>query len=100
RDRMQYVGGRNKENFRQVVFDVQVMILEHVVLFRIQNFQQGRARVAAKVCSQLIDFVEQQHWINRAGLLHHLNDLSGQSSDIGAPVTANFSFVTNAAQRK
>ena len=95
-----YIGRRDEENFRQIVFDVQIVILKHVVLFRIEHFQQSRARIAAKICSQLVDFVEQQHRVYGSGLLHHLDDLSRQRADVGAAMAANFSFVTDAAQRQ
>ena len=74
------------------------MILKHVVLFRIENFEQGGAWVAAKVCAELVDFVEQQHRIHGSRFLHHLNDLAGQSANVRAAMTANLSFVTHAAQ--
>ena len=76
------------------------MILEHVVLFRIEHFEQSRARIAAEVRAEFVDFVKQQHRIHRSGFLHHLDDLSGQRADVGATMTANLSFVTDAAQRK
>ena len=77
RDCVQHVRGSDKENLRQIVFDVKVMILKHMVLLRIEDFEQRRARVAAKVRAQLVDLVEQQHGIHSAGFLHHLNDLAG-----------------------
>ena len=76
------------------------MILEHVVLFRIENFEQGRTGVAAKVRAQLVDFVEQQHRIHGPGFLHHLNDLAGQGADVRTAMAANLGFVTDAAKRK
>ena len=42
RDGMQHVGGSDKEDLRKVVFHVEVMIHEAVVLLRIKDFQQGR----------------------------------------------------------
>ena len=71
-----------------------------MVLFRIENFEQRRARVAAKIRAELVDFVEQQHRIDCARLLHHLNDLAGQRADVGATMTANFRFVAHAAKRQ
>ena len=71
-----------------------------MVLFRIENFQQCRARVATEVRTELVDFIEQQHRINRAGLLHHLNNLTGKGADIGAAMTANFCFITHTTQRQ
>src|SRR5713226_7922176 len=76
------------------------MILEHMVLFRIENLEQSRARIAAKIRAQLVDFVEQQHRIARSAFLHHLDNLSGQSADVGSSMTANLRLVTDAAERQ
>ena len=98
RNRVQHVRGGDKENLRKIVLDVEIMILEHVVLFRIENFQQGRARVAAKIRAEFVDFIKQQHRIDGAGFLHHLNDLTRQRADVGAAMAADLGFVTHAAQ--
>src|SRR5712692_6369484 len=97
---MQDIPSRDEEDFGKIVFDVEIMILEHMVLFRIEHFEQSRARIAAKIRAQLVDFVEQQHRIYRSGFLHHLDNLSGQSADVGSSMTANLSLVTDAAQRQ
>src|SRR5687767_7600593 len=76
------------------------MILECVVLFGIENLQQCRARVAPKIGAKLVNFVEQQYGINGACLLHHLNYLARQCSDVGSTMAANLSFVTNATERQ
>src|SRR6266581_2462173 len=81
----------------QIVFDVQIVILEHVVLFGIKNLQQRRTRIAAKIRAQLVYFIKQEDGIHGAGFLHHLNDLTRERSDVGAAVPPNFSFVTHAA---
>src|SRR5438132_293420 len=74
------------------------MILEHVVLFRIENFQQRRTRIAAKVRAELVYLIEQQHRVYGSGFLHHLNNLARQSADVSASVTANLSFIPHAAK--
>ncbi len=76
------------------------MILESVILFRIEHFEQCRTRVAAKISTELVNFVKQQHGINSARLFHHLNDLAGQRPDVSATMTANLSFVANTTQRQ
>jgi hypothetical protein len=100
RNRVQHVRRRDKENLREIVLDVEVVILEHVILFRIEHFEQGRARIAAEIRAELVDFIQQQHGIHRAGFLHHLNDLTGQRANVGATMTANLSFIAHAAQRQ
>jgi len=56
----------------------------------IEHFHQCRGRIAAKIGGHLIHFIEDEDWIDGAGLLHHLDDLAGQRADIGASMPANF----------
>src|SRR5438105_3708819 len=74
------------------------MILECVVLFGVKHFEQCRTRIATKIGTKLIDFIEQDNWIDGAGLFHHLDDLTRQRTDISAAVTANFSFIAYATE--
>ena len=100
RDRVQHVGRADEHHVRQVVLDVEVVIEERVVLFRIEHLEQRRRRVAAEVHRHLVDFVEQEHRVLRPGLLHHLDDLAGEGADVGAAVAADLRFVAHAAERQ
>ena len=75
------------------------MILELGVLFGVEHFEQRRGRIAAEVLTQLVDLVEQEQRVRRAGLLEVGNDLARHRTDIGAPVAADFRLVAHAAQR-
>jgi hypothetical protein len=86
-----------KKTFERSYSNVEIVILERVVLFRIEHLEQRRTRVATEVRAELVDFVEQQHGISPRRLLHHLNDLTGQRADVCATMTANLSFVAHAA---
>ncbi|ENN85911.1 hypothetical protein RHSP_17182 [Rhizobium freirei PRF 81] len=96
---VQRVRRRDEHDVRQVIFDFQVVVHESRVLRRVQHFQQSRRRIAAVVHAELVDFVEQEQRIGLLGLLHRLDDLAGHRADIGAAVTADLGFVTNAAKR-
>ncbi len=96
---MQHVGGADKHHFREIVFDVEIMVREAVIQFRIEHFHKRGRRVAAEVGGHFIHFVEDENRIYCAGLLHHLNDLAGQRPDIGTAMAANFGFITHAAER-
>ena len=98
RDRVHHVGCRDEHHLREVVFHIQVMILEAGILLRIQHFEQSGGRVSAEIHAHLVDFVEQEDRIDRARFFDHLDDLAGQRTDIGAAVTADFRFVANASQ--
>jgi hypothetical protein len=100
RNRVQHVGRADEHHVRQVVLDVEVVIEEGVVLFRVEHLEQRRRRIAAEVHRHLVDFVEQEDRVHRAGLLHHLDDLAGEGADVGAAVAADLGLVTHAAERQ
>ncbi len=95
-----HVGGGDEQDLRQVVVDVEVVILEGGVLLRIEDFEQGRGRIAAEVRRHLVDFVEQEDGVLGARALHVLDDLARQGADVGAAMAANLGFVAHATQRK
>ena len=74
------------------------MVGEGVVLFRVEHLEQGGRRIAAKILPDFVDFVQHEHRIAGAGLLHALNDTSGQRADIGPAMPADFRFVAHAAE--
>ena len=84
---------------REVVFDVEIVVGEGVVELRIEHFHQRRGRIAAKIHGHFIDFIEHENRIDGAGLAHHLDDLSRQRANIGAAMSANFSFIAHSAER-
>ena len=98
RHRRQRVGGGDKQHLRQIVVHVQVMVEEGLVLLRVEHFQQRRRRVAAKVLAQLVDLVQHQQRVDRAGPAHGLQEPAGQRADVGAAVAANLGLVAHAAQ--
>src|SRR5258707_13441832 len=76
------------------------MILESVILFRIENFQKGCAWITSEVSSQLIYLVQKQHRINCSGFFHHLNNLPRQCTDISAPVATNLGLIAHSTERE
>ena len=99
RNGVQHVGRRDEEDLREIVFHVEVMIDEHVVLLGIEHFEQRRRRVAAEIGRHLVDFVQHEDRIARPGLLHHLDDLAGQRADVSPAMAADFGFIAHAAER-
>ena len=73
------------------------MILEGIILFGIQHFQQGRCRVTAEIFAEFIDFVQQDKRITGTSLFNSRHDATGHRPHIGAPVTHNFAFIVHAA---
>ena len=98
-DRVDRVGRRDEHDAAQVEGNLQVVIHEFLVLFGVEHFEQRRSRVAAKICTDLIDFVEQKHRIVRAAFLDSAHDPSRYRTDVRSPVPADFRFVAHAAER-
>jgi hypothetical protein len=74
------------------------MVRERVVLLRIEHFEQGGARIAAEVVTDLVDLVHHEDGVDGAGLFHALDDLTGERADVRAPVPANGGFIVHAAE--
>ena len=84
---------------RQIELDVEIVIPERVVLRRVEHLEQRRRRIAAPVGAELVDFVEHDHRIHRAGVAQRAHQPSGQRADVGAAMAADFGLVAHAAER-
>src|SRR6185312_11234673 len=56
-------------------------------------------RVAAEIHPELVDLIEKEDRVPRAGALHALDDPPGERADVGAAVAANLGLVPDAAKR-
>ena len=95
----EHVRGADEHHLREVVVDVEVVIVEGVVLLRVEHLEQRRRRIAAEVHRHLVDLVEQEDRVARAGLLQALDDLARQRADVGAAMAADLGLVAHAAER-
>ena len=100
RNGVQHVGRGDEEHLAQIVFDVEIVIHEHVILFWIEHFEQGRGRVATEVHRHLVDFVQHEDGIPGAGLLHHLKNLARQGANVCPAMAANLGLIAHAAEGK
>ena len=98
-NRIRHVGGRDEQHVRQIELDIEVVILERMVLRGVQHLEQRRRRIAAPVGAQLVDLVEQDHRIHRAGVAQGAHEPARQRADIGAAMSADFGLVAHAAER-
>jgi hypothetical protein len=96
---VQRVGRRHEHHVRQVVVDLEIVVVERRVLLRVEHLEQRRRRIAAEVLAHLVDLVEQEERVGLLRLLHRLDDLAGHRADIGAAVAADLGLVAHAAQR-
>jgi hypothetical protein len=62
------------------------MILELVVLLRIQHLEERGRRIAAEVLTELVDLVEQEERVGSSGLLDVRDDLARERTDVGTAV--------------
>ena len=93
------VGSGNEEHIRQVVIDVDIIVVEVRVLFRVEHFEQSRSRVALEVVAYLVDFVEHKHRVGALAANESLNYAARHSAYVGAAVTSYFSLVVQTAER-
>src|ERR1035437_1197155 len=100
RNRVEHVRGGDKKRVREIVIDIEVMVAKRVVLFGIKHLEQCGTWIAAEITSELINLVEQQDRICRAGAFHQLNDLSRHRTDVCPAMTADLGFVVYAAKGK
>ena len=71
------VCGCHEHYVRQIEIDFQIMVIELVVLFRIENLKQGRRRIAPEILSKLVNFIEQEQRVHRPCLFQIGRDLAG-----------------------
>ena len=64
-----------------------------MILFRIENFQQGRGRITSKIFSDLIHFIQHQHGVFSFSPTEGLNKAAGHGPDVSSPVAAEFGFI-------
>ena len=99
RDGLQHVRGRDEHDLAEVVVDLEVMVVERLVLLRVEHFEQRGRRISLVVAAELVQFVQHEHRIDRPCAFHALDDASGERADVGAAVAAYLRLVANAAER-
>src|SRR5947209_2904666 len=95
---MKNVCCRYKEDLRQVIVNVEVMISERAVLLGVEDLEECCTWVAAVIAAKLIDLIKQNDRINGSSSLHELDDLPGHRSNVGPTVTPYLRFIMNAAK--
>src|SRR5260370_132820 len=94
----QRVGRGDEQHVRQVVFDLEVVIVEGRVLLGIEHLQQRRGRIAAPIGAELVDLVQQEQRVRGFRLLHALQHLAGHRPDLAPPMAATLRLAPHAAQ--
>ncbi|KIH90129.1 hypothetical protein SPBR_00171 [Sporothrix brasiliensis 5110] len=100
RNGVQAVGRRNEQHAAEVVRHRQVVVLERVILFRVQHLEHRRGRVAVVAGRpDLVNLVQQDHRVGHAHLAQALHNQARHRRHVCAPVATDFRFVADAAQR-
>ena len=92
------VGGGDEHDAAQIHGDFDEMIPEGAVLGAVQHLQQRGGRVAPHIAGQLVDLVQHQQRVHRAGAGQGLDDAAGHRADVRFAVAADVGLVADAAQ--
>ena len=84
---------------REVVVEVEVVVVEGLVLFGVEYFEQCRCGVAVVAHAvDFVNFIEDEDGVAESGFLDVLDDAAGHGADVGAAVASDFGFVVEAAE--
>ena len=97
RDHTGVVGRGDKQYVAQVKGKIDIMILEGIVLLRIQHLQQRRGRITLVIRAQLINFIQQNQGVSSARLVNGGNDPAGHGAYVGPSVSPYIRFIPHAA---
>ena len=97
-DRGDVVRRGDEQHVREVVVNVQIIVVELNVLLRIKHFQKSRGRVALVVVADLVNLIQNDDRVGCAGLVDSVEDTSRKSSHISLPVTTQLSLIVHAAE--
>ncbi len=94
----QGVGRGDEHDIGKIVIQIQVVIVEGEVLLGVQHLQQRRTGIATEIHAHFVHFIQAENGVVDAHLLQRLDDLAGQSADVGAAMPANLGFIAYPAQ--
>src|SRR5215211_2677498 len=97
RDRVERVRGGDEHHAREVVGDVQVVVAERRVLLGVEHLEHRAGRVDAVVRTHLVDLVDHEDRVLRAGVAQRADHHPGHRADVGPPVAADLRLVADAA---
>src|SRR5262249_62058407 len=76
----------------------ETLAVEAGVQLGLSHFQHRRRAIALDAASHLVDLVEHHDAIARAGFLDALDDVPGESADIGPAVAADLRLIMHTAE--
>ena len=97
---IQRIGRGNEKDLAQIVIEVEVIVVERVVLFRIEELEQRTLGISVVSLSRnLVDLVEHEERVVAFRLNDALHDASAHGGDVSSAVSANFALVMQTAER-
>src|SRR5438445_12898503 len=76
------------------------MIRRIAVLLRVEDLEQRRRWVAAPIGSHLVDLVEHEDRVARAGHFHLLENPARHGADVGPAMSTDLGLVVDATERE
>ncbi len=99
RNRLQGIGCSDKHHPGEVKSQIQVIIAEVIVLFRVQHLEERRRGITTPVGPDLVHLVQHNHGIVGFDAAQHLNDTPRHGANIGTAMAPNLGFIADAAKR-
>src|SRR3989338_7611305 len=96
---MERIRRRDEHDVREIVIEIQVVVLKGDVLFRVQDLEEGGGWISPEVHAHLVDLVQKKNRVVGSRFFKALNNFSREGADVSPPMTANLRLVPNAAQR-
>jgi len=62
-NRVQVIGSRDKHNFAQVIIYIQIIIMESIVLLRVQHLKQSGSWISLEIIRYLVNLVKNKHGV-------------------------------------
>src|SRR5262249_52652205 len=92
------ISGSDEKNFGEIEGQIEIVVAETAVLFRVKNLEQRCRRIAAKITADFVDLVEHEHRVVHAGATHRLNDAPGHGADIRAAMATQLRLVMHTTE--
>jgi len=99
-DLVEHIGRTDEQHLGEIEVHGQVIVVEIVVLLRVEHLQQRRGRIAVHAGAELVELVQHEHGVALTRTAQPADDVAGQGTDIGPPMAADLGLVVHPAQRR
>ena len=92
------IGRADKEDMREIIGHIQVMVRKRAVLLGVEDFEQRARRIALHGLAELVHLVEHHDRVAHAALVNGVHDASRHCPDVRAPVAADIRLIAHTAE--